>query len=372
MKKAIVSVINDLVTDQRVHKTCTTLAEMGFDVLLVGRRKHDSLPLAERKYATHRMKLSAEKGAWFYIAFQWRLFFFLRANKADVYVSNDLDTLWPNYILSKWRKKPLVYDAHEIFTEVPELVNRKFKQNTWKRLERRIFPKLKYVFTVNESIADWYEKEYGIRPEVVRNIPRKITAHTRQLTRSEVHLPEDKKVILLQGAGINVHRGAEEAVEAMQYIDNAVLLIIGSGDVIHQLKEMAEKEHLEGKVIFVSKLPPDELRAWTALADIGLTLDKDTNINYRFSLPNKIFDYIHAGIPVLASDLVEVRRIVETYNIGRITPDHQPQTIAKVINEMLYGPEYLTWKNNTHKAMEELTWEKEEEKIKAVYSRFLQ
>jgi glycosyltransferase involved in cell wall biosynthesis len=371
LKKAIVSVINDLVTDQRVHKTCTTLSDMGFDVLLVGRRKQDSLPLAERKYATHRMKLSAEKGVWFYIAFQWRLFFFLWKNKADVYVSNDLDTLWPNYVVSKWRKKPLVYDTHEIFTEVPELVNRKSKQKIWKRLERRIFPKLKFVFTVNESIADWYEKEYGIRPHVVRNIPRKANGLTRQLTRSEVHLPENKKIVLLQGAGINVHRGAEEAVEAMQFIDNAVLLIIGGGDVIHQLKEMAAKEHLEGKIIFVNKLPPDELRAWTMLADIGLTLDKDTNINYRFSLPNKIFDYIHAGIPVLASDLVEVKRIVEVYNIGRITPDHHPQTLAKIINEMLTGTEYETWKNNTRKAVEELTWEREEEKIKAVYSRFL-
>jgi glycosyltransferase involved in cell wall biosynthesis len=371
VKKAVVSVINDLVTDQRVHKTCTTLSEMGFDVLLVGRTKRDSLPLAERKYSTYRMKLSAEKGVWFYVAFQWRLFWFLWSNKADVYVSNDLDTLWPNYVISKWRKKPLVYDTHEIFTEVPELVNRKSKQNMWKRLERRIFPKLKYVFTVNESIADWYENEYGVRPEVVRNIPRKASAITRKLTRKEVHLPENKKIILLQGAGINVHRGAEEAVEAMQFIDDAVLLIIGGGDVIHQLKEMAEKEHLEGKIIFVSKLPPDELRAWTALADIGLTLDKDTNINYRFSLPNKIFDYIHAGIPVLASDLVEVKRIVETYDIGRVTPDHHPETIAKIIKEMLEGPEYIAWKTNTRKAVEELTWEREEEKIKSVYSRFL-
>ncbi|HET6993171.1 MAG TPA: glycosyltransferase [Bacteroidia bacterium] len=371
MKKVIVSVINDLVTDQRVHKTCTTLHDMGYDVLLVGRRKRDSLPLANRSYATFRMKLSAEKGIWFYFFFQWRLLFFLLQNKSDVYVSNDLDTLWPNYIVSKWRKKPLVYDAHEIFTEVPELVGRKFKQNLWKRLERKLFPKLKFVFTVNDSIADWYEKEYGIRPNVVRNIPRLKNPSSRQLTRKEVHLPENKKIILLQGAGINVHRGAEEAVEAMQFIDDAVLLIIGGGDVLSQLKEMAAKEHLEGKIIFVNKLPPDELNAWTKLADIGLTLDKDTNINYRFSLPNKIFDYIHAEIPVLSSDLVEVRRIVETYNVGKVTPDHEPETIAMCLREMLASPDYSKWKENTIKASSELNWEKEEEQIRKVYSQFL-
>jgi glycosyltransferase involved in cell wall biosynthesis len=342
---------------------------MGYDVLLVGRRKHDSLPLAERKYKTHRMKLSAEKGIWFYVFFQWRLFFFLRKQNADLFVSNDLDTLWPNYVVSKRKKKPLVYDTHEIFTEVPELVGRKFKQKIWKRLERKIFPKLKFTFTVNDSIADWYEKAYGVRPLVVRNIPNKNIV-LRELTRKEVHLPENKKIVLLQGAGINVHRGAEEMVEAMKFLNEVILLIIGGGDVIHVLKEMVEKNDLDGKVIFVGKLPPDELRAWTRLADIGVTLDKDTNINYRFSLPNKIFDYIHAGIPVLASDLVEVKKIVETYNVGKITPDHNPEKLAKIIREMLDSPEYPSWKENTLKAAAELNWEKEKGNLISVFEKF--
>lgn len=366
MARAIVSVINDLVTDQRVHRTCTTLHEMGYEVLLVGRRKRDSLTMPSRAYATHRMKLFFEKGVLFYAFFQWRLLFFLLRNKADVYVSNDLDTLWPNYLVAKWRKKPLVYDAHEIFTEVPELVGRKFKQNTWKRLERRLFPKLKHVFTVNDSIAEWYENEYGVRPKVVRNIPSRNNP-VRKLTRKEVHLPEDKKIVLLQGAGINIHRGAEEAVEAMQYLDNAVLLIIGGGDVLPLLKEMAAKEHTEGKIIFVGKLPPEELRAWTRLADLGLTLDKDTNINYRFSLPNKIFDYIHAGIPVLASDLVEVKKIVEEYKVGRVSPDHDPKKIAALIREMFDSPEYPAWKANTEKAAKALNRENEELEMKRVF-----
>lgn len=370
MKKAVVSVINDLVTDQRVHKTCTTLHTMGFDVLLVGRVKHDSLPMTDRAYGSHRMKLAFEKGVFFYAFFQIRLLFFLLKNKADVYVANDLDTLWPNYLVSKWRKKPLVYDTHEIFTEVPELVGRKFKQNTWKRIERKIFPKLKFVFTVNDSIAEWYGKMYGVKPKVLRNIPRK-NVFSRTLSRKEVHLPEDKKIILLQGAGINIHRGAEEAVEAMQYLDNTVLLIIGGGDVLPLLKEMAEKEHTEGKIIFINKLPPDELRAWTRLADIGLTLDKDTNINYRFSLPNKIFDYIHAGIPVLASDLTEVKNIVERYRVGRVAPDHDPKTIASVLKEMLQSPDYPLWKENALNAAELLNWENEEQELIAVFRNFL-
>ncbi|HTL81146.1 MAG TPA: glycosyltransferase [Bacteroidia bacterium] len=358
MKRVIVSVINDLVTDQRVHRTCTTLHELGYDVLLVGRHKHDSLTMPARDYKVHRMNLAFEKGMMFYISFQFRLFFFLRRNKADIYFANDLDTLYPNYLVSKWRKKPLLYDTHEIFTEVPELVNRKFKQNIWRRWEGRIFPKLKNVFTVNSSIADWYEKKYGIRPHVMRNIPP-LANTARALTRGEVHLPENKKVILLQGAGINVDRGAEELVDAMQFVNDAVLLIIGGGDVIAQLKERAAQEHLEGRIIFTGKLPPHELRAWTKLADIGVTMDKDTNINYRFSLPNKIFDYIHAGIPVLAFDLVEVKNIVEKYKVGKISPSHDPEVIAKTINEMICSPEFVKWKMNTISAAKELNWENE-------------
>lgn len=370
MKKAVVSVINDLVTDQRVHKTCTTLHEMGFDVLLVGRVRKDSLPLAPRPYRTHRMKLVFEKGVAFYFFFQVRLFFFLLRNKADVYVSNDLDTLWPNYRVSKFRGKPLVYDTHEIFTEVPELAGRPFKQKIWKRLERRIFPRLKNVFTVNASIADWYAQQYGLRPRVMRNIPRK-AATVRKLTRKELHLPEDRKIVVLQGAGINIHRGAEEAVEAMQYMEGVVLLVIGGGDVLPVLKEMVEKKGLDAKVIFAGKLPPEELRSWTRLADIGITLDKDTNINYRFSLPNKIFDYIHAGIPVLASDLVEVRRIVEEYRVGRIAASHDPQALAACIREMLDSPDYPLWKENARIAAESLNWEKEEQELAAVFRNFL-
>ncbi|HEU4718139.1 MAG TPA: glycosyltransferase [Bacteroidia bacterium] len=371
MKKAVVSVINDLVTDQRVHRTCVTLQGLGYDVLLVGRHKRDSLTMPQRPYRTHRMNLHFEKGIWFYFFFNLRLYFFLRKQKADLFVANDLDTLWPNYRAARRKKKPLVYDAHEIFTEVPELVNRKFKQRIWKRLERKLVPALKHMITVNDSIAGWYQDRYGIRPEVVRNIPfyRPEAVHT--LTRRQAHLPENKKIILLQGAGINIHRGAEEAVEAMKYVDNAVLLIIGGGDVIPVLKEMTEKMHLTDKVIFTGKLPPDELRSWTRLADIGITLDKDTNINYRFSLPNKIFDYIHAGIPVLASDLVEVRRVVEKYNVGKISPDHEPQHIAALLREMLQSEEYPRWKENAAAAACELTGQREQEKQAAVFRQFL-
>ena len=370
-KRIIVSVINDLVTDQRVHKTCLTLTELGFDVLLVGRKLPDSLPMDNRPYQSHRMKLLFTKGPLFYAEFNIRLFFFLLFQKFDLLTSNDLDTLLPNYLVSRVKRKPLVYDSHEYFTEVPELVNRPGVQKIWKHIEKWIFPKLKDVFTVNDSIAGLFEKDYGIRPHVVRNIPFKRSIKTTK-SRKELGLPEDKFILILQGSGINIHRGSEEMVEAMQYLEGVILLIVGGGDVIDTLKQMAEKPGINDKVIFKPRQPYNDLMQYTANADMGLTLDKNTNLNYRFSLPNKLFDYIQAGIPVLASDLPEIKRIIERYKIGTFIPGHAPEQIARTIKEIMDNPGQLNvWKRNLTFAADDLTWEKESEIIKKVYSKYV-
>jgi glycosyltransferase involved in cell wall biosynthesis len=373
MKRAIVSVINDLSTDQRVNKVCLTLHKLGYDVLLVGRKQRRSLPLGPRAYRMKRMSLLFEKGPLFYAEYNFRLLLFLLFRKADVLVSNDLDTLLPNYLASKLKGAHLVYDSHEYFTGVPELEQSHFKRGVWKRIERWIFPKLKHVFTVNDSIAKLYRDEYGVEVKVVRNVPL-LAAREKNIewkTKTELGLPDNKRIVLLQGAGINVDRGGEEAVQAMQYVNDAILLIIGSGDVIDILKQMCIDLSLQEKVRFIGKLPFEELMQYTHHAEIGLTLDKDTNINYRFSLPNKIFDYIHSGIAVLSSPLVEIRRIVEKYGVGELTVSHDPVHIAGKIRSMLNDPKMPRWKENARVAARELCWENEEQALLEVYRKFL-
>src|SRR5438309_7214203 len=172
---AIESVLTDLVTDKHVHRSCIVLHEKGYDVLLVGRVLPNSLPLDERPYKTHRMKLRFTKGVAFYTEFTIRLFFLLRKHKPNLLVANDLDTLWPNNRLSKKRSIPLIYDSHEIFCEVPELQNAPLKKKIWEGLEKRIVPILKYCITVNQSIANWFKEKYKVDFKVVRNIPDKIS-----------------------------------------------------------------------------------------------------------------------------------------------------------------------------------------------------
>ena len=369
MKRAFLSVTNDLATDQRVIKTANMLADMGFDVTMVGRKRKDSLSFNPQNFKTKRLRLLFNKKFLFYAEYNIRLFFFLLFKKSGLYIANDLDTLLPNFLVSKIKRKPLVYDSHEYFTGVPEIQSRPLVKKAWWLIEKLVFPRLKHVITVNESIAGLYEKEYNIRPVVVRNVPEKQKNFTPK-SRKQLGWPEDKNIILLQGSGINVDRGAEELLLAMKPLyglENTILYFIGSGDVINVLKQMAVDNKLEDKVLFLPKMDFKTLKHYTANADIGVTLDKANSINYLYSLPNKIFDYIMAGVPVLASPLPEVKKIIESYHIGLTTENHDPEHIATKINEMLSDKKrYQQWKTNTKKASEELCWDKESKILKTV------
>ncbi len=357
--QVIVTVSNDLFTDQRVQKVCSSIIHRGHSVMLVGRELPESLPL-NLPYTSKRFKLWFNSGPLFYINLNLRLMFFLLFKRCDAIHSNDLDTLLPSWIVAGLRRKMLVYDTHEYFTGVPELQKRPLVRRIWESIEGLIFPKLKRVITVNDSIAELYRKRYGSEAiQVMRNIPNaQVNIETKQDFSSV--FPPGKFRIILQGNGINVDRGGEEAVEMMKDIDRAVLIIAGNGDVIQQLKDNVIAAKLDDRVIFIPRMSYCELLGLTQLCDLGLTLDKDTNINYRFSLPNKLFDYLRAGIPVLASDLHEVRKIVETYKTGWIVKDVNPKLLADHINLLIDQPDvYLQVKSNLLEASNQLSWEQE-------------
>lgn len=369
MKTIVVSVTNDLVTDQRVHKVCTTLANMGFGIHLIGRRLKNSLPI-ERSYKTTRIKLLFNKGALFYAEYNLRLFFVLLFTKKQVLLSNDLDTLLPNFLVSKFTNTPIVYDSHELFTEVPELIHRPKIQKIWLTIESYIFPKLKDVFTVNQLIADVYTEKYKVDIKVLRNIaPMYVFGNTDTKFKREVK--KGKKLIILQGAGINIDRGAEEAVTMMQYLDNILLYIIGSGDVFPVLENIIKKFHLQDKVYLLGRRSYDELMQYTQIADLGLSLDKNTNLNYEYSLPNKVFDYIQAETPLLVSDRRVVAKLVNDEQIGEVISHHNPQKMAKKVQEMLFSDTYFVWKENLKKVAKKYNWEKESDVIQQVYKKFL-
>jgi glycosyltransferase involved in cell wall biosynthesis len=354
-----VSVISDLVTDQRVQKECNTLQKLGHDILLAGRKSNNNFGLDKLPYKTIRFANPFNRGPLMYLYFNIQLFFFLLFNKADILWSNDLDTLLPNYLMSRLKGAKLIYDSHEYFTmSVYKPVSRKI----WHALERSIFPKLKNVITVNDSIKDVYEKEYNVPITVLRNVPYKISIANDE----KPIVPEGKKILIIQGMGINEHRGAEEAVEMMKYLpDEFILYFIGKGTVIGKLKQMVQVLKLEEKVVFIGVLPYLEVMGYTRQSFLGLIFEKiDFTDEHNFALPNRFFDYIKAGIPVLSSKGVELKAVIEKYDIGGFVDRVDPKHLAERVKEIAADESiYNKWKHNTLLAREELCWEKEEEKL---------
>ncbi len=192
----------------------------------------------------------------------------------------------------------------------------------------------------------------------MRNIPFQQELPT-PVERDSIVKDETTKLLVLQGAGINVDRGAEEMLEAMVHLDNYKLMIIGSGDVINVLKARAAQPDLKDKVLFFGKMSYEEMMRHTQIADAGLTLDKDTNINYKFSLPNKVFDYIRAGIPVISSNIIEIKKIIEKYEVGTIIANHDPLVMAETINTYLCNVNKTELYQKIKFASEQLSWENE-------------
>lgn len=365
-KHITVLVSNDLQHDQRVAKVCSTLMEMGFRITLVGRLLPDSTSF-ERPYEIRRFRLLFGSGALFYAALNVRLFLYLLFKRTDIILANDLDTLLPAFLIARVKSKGLVYDSHEYFTEAEGLTNRPVPKKVWLAIEGFIFPKLRHVITVNETIANIYRSLYHVPVQVVRNVPM-LRDERVSASRNELGLPVDKRIILLQGAYIDPDRGGMELAQSMEFLEGALLLIIGSGRDLENIKRVVEERKLHDRVKFIAKLPFAELQRYTAVADVGVSLDKPLHLNYAYSLPNKLFDYIHAGLPVLVSDLPELRRIVDAYKIGAVVTSVEPHEVATALQNMFDSGELDHWRKNAFKASQELNWQQEQEVIRKVYA----
>ncbi len=366
--KVAFSVTNCICHDQRVQKIAGAIEKLDCEVTIIGRKSGDCCNTHAVPFITKRFRMIFNRGFLFYKFYNIRLLFHLLFNRYEILVANDLDTLLPNYLISKLKHLPLVYDSHEYFTGVPELQNRPFVKWVWKKIEKSILPHLKHIMTVSDSIAVQYESEYGVRPITVRNCSR-TTGHIIPYSREALGVNKDQLLLILQGTGINVDRGGEELIEAVNLTENVYLLIVGSGDLLQAMKELVIILDLSDRVKFIPKVPWEEMIRYTKAADAGLSLDKDTNINYRFSLPNKLFDYISAGIPVIAGNLPEVSKIIKENSCGLIMPEVSPEEIARAIRELIENPGLLNvLKKNAVIASESINWESEAIKVAEFYS----
>jgi glycosyltransferase involved in cell wall biosynthesis len=361
LKRAYIAVTNDLATDQRVMRVTSLLMGQGVAVTCFGRRLRNSPAVTGTGSSIRLFRLLFNKGPMFYACFNIRLFLtLLFVPEPALFISNDLDTLPACRLAARIRKVKLIYDSHEFFTQVPELIHRKRVQSVWKWIEHRIVPHLSYAVTVSYSIAEIYRRLHGTRFRVVRNVPALRTPPP------EVPGKEDgKRVIIYQGA-LNVGRGLELMIDTMQYLEDTVFMIVGTGDIETDLKRMVEEKGLGGKVVFKGRLSPEELYPLTCSADLGISLEEDLGLNYRYALPNKIFDYVQCRIPVLCSALPEMAKVVEAYGIGVAARYREPERLAKIIRYMLCERSEGAWREALDRAAGELNWENESKEYLAL------
>ena len=357
MKKIYFTVTNDLNYDQRMHRICTSLSENGYTVTLVGRKLSSSLPLSSEKYIQKRIKCLFNKGKLFYAEYNFRLFFFLLTQKMDAICAIDLDTIIPCLQVSRIKKIPRVYDAHELFTELKEVISRPAVLRAWKRIERKAVPAFKYGYTVSSGIADEFRRRYGVEYETIRNVPK--------LKKLE-NIKKQERFILYQGA-VNEARGLEGLVPAMKFI-NEKLVICGDGNFMPQLKKLIRDHNLEGKIELKGMLSPASLWEISQQATIGIALAEKQGLNQYLALPNKFFDYIHAGLPQLTMNFPEYRLINEQWEVALLLDDIQPENIARKVNLLLSDTVmYERLRSNCLEAREHLNWQLEEKKLLAFY-----
>jgi glycosyltransferase involved in cell wall biosynthesis len=301
----------------------------------------------------------------FYKFFNIRLFFWLLFQEKGIITANDLDTLPACWLVSKIRRSPLVYDSHEYFTEVPELTGRKFVRNFWLRMEKILVPRVNFAYTVSGSIAEVYRKAYNVDFRVIRNLPYRL--HHPSKRPDLLPKCDPVRTIIYQGS-LNPGRGLEAAILAMKYLPKFRLQIFGEGPLRKDMENLVKENDLRDRIFFMGRVPLNELSSHTCLASLGISLEEDLGLNYRYSLPNKLFDYIQARIPVLVTNLPEMRKIVETYQVGIVSESLDPEKLAGIIQEMMTHDERrMTWKRNLRKAAEELCWEKEAGKLLEIY-----
>ncbi len=360
-KRIVFAVTNDLSFDQRMHRICSALQAEGNEVLLIGRKRKQSIPLKQRNFQQHRIKCWFESGKLFYLEYNLRLLLYLTSVKSDVYGAVDLDAALPMYMHAQRNGKPWTFDAHEYFSELEEVITRPLVHWVWKTVERFIVRRAKHAYTISESYAQQFKAQYGTNFQVIRNVPKK------QEHIASKQQPTQPAIIIYQGA-LNIGRGLEASIMAMHELGGAELHIYGDGPIKPQLEHLIKKEKLTVKVKLMGTRIPEELRTITPKADIGLTLFSENGFHHQHSLANRFFDYIHAGIPQLCMAYPEYHRFNETYKVAHEINTLEPDEIARAIQALLSNPSYYQQLSEATLAAALVHhWEAESERLIYIY-----
>lgn len=306
-----------------------------------------------------------------YLDWYWRAFRLLRDECIDVVHAHDLNTLPLAVALSRSHRARLIYDAHELYPEVSTLSAR--ERAVWRTVEHRLIGRAPTVITVCESIADELQRRHGIGgPEVLLNCPPAAAPPVRgaELLRERAGLMGDSEPLVLYQGGFAEHRGLPELVRAAHSFEQGHLLLMGWGRLEDELRDQIAREGLAGRVHLVPRATPAELPALTAGADVGIIPYRPVGLNNTFTTPNKLFEYIAAGLPVAGSRLPELVRFLEGLGLGVTFDPGRPTDIASAVNRLLSDDDLRAgMRERALEVRERFTWERQADTLLSIYAR---
>ena len=289
---------------------------------------------------------------------------------ADVYHSNDLNTLPQGIICSKiFKRRYLVYDSHEVQS------SRTGYGKSAYYIEKFLIKFIDKMIMTNRTRAEYVKELYNIElPEIVHNYPfytKDDSIENKYDLYSMLNIPTDKPILLYQG-GIQVGRGLDKIVEAIDKFNDGITVFIGDGKIKPQIMKMVEDRNLSEKVRFLNKVPVDELKYYTANAYLGFQVLNNVCFNHYSASSNKLFEYMMSKVPVITCNFPEIKRVVQEEQIGLVVDSHNPDEIANAVNTLLEDKElHSMCSENCTKAREKYNWNNEKEKFVKIYDDLL-
>lgn len=371
--KIAILVFNNFLYDSRVLREAISFKKAGYDVKVIAHHEAD-LPELEYKEGipVHRIRLKSRAWSKHYLVqiIKWIELFYRIVKQhrdADFYHVCDVLPLPVGILIKNFfnRSAKVVYDAHEL--EFDKNVDRSTYGKIIRFLEARYIRKVDAMMTVSAPIAAAYAKEYNIAPpKVVMNCANLQKVVPNQIFRKKFNLRPDQKIILYQGS-LKPNRGVEELLAAFKNNgDQYVLVLLGIPYTNDYLKFLEEIVAASNNVFFHPAVAPNELLAYTASADIGTYIIQKTNRSHDMSLGNKIFEYLHAQLPIITSDLIVTREVIGN-KLGCVIPEDSPTEIRNAIETILKnGKEY--YQKEIAKAIKIYNWENQEKVLLQIYA----
>ncbi len=340
--------------DRRLQRISEALISEGYQITWISRQQSEDSP-AIPELTHHIIKTNFKSGPLFYLEYNWRVYKALKLVKPDLINAIDLDTI-PGCSAAKGLTQKLIFDAHEIYYEVPELINKPFKKAIWKATANHYLPAIRLSYTVNSSLKNHYEAKYGTTYEVIRNIGPITQQH-----RSDYH---NIKTLVYLGV-LNVGRGIEIAIEAMRQRPDYTLLLIGEGDESLALRAQAAGL---ANVQFRGYAKPNEINGLLREAAIGINMLKAESLNYKLSLANKFFDYMHVGLPSINMKYPEYESIIKKDKVGLMVKEYTVDALVEALSILEDKNVYRELTENAIAARDKYNWHIEKEKLLSFYN----